>query len=268
MPEERQPTRYARLMVHIFEAAYNEGDTTVPFTRPDLEAAAEALGIDLPKNLGDIIYTMRYRVPMPPAIVAKVPEGKHWVIRGVGRAKYEFAAVSLTHVVPTSGLVVTKVPDATPEILLANRLGDEQALLAIVRYNRLVDLFLGITAYSLQNHLRTTTREIGQVEIDELYVGLDRNGAQYVVPVQAKGGSDQIGIVQAEQDLAVCADKFPKLVPRPVAAQFMADDVIALFELTVQDDEIRIVAEKHYKLVARDQISDADLVTYRQASAT
>src|SRR5271157_4057421 len=33
---------------------------------------------------------------------------------------------------------------------------DEQALLAKVRYTRLIDTFLGITAYSLQNHLRTT----------------------------------------------------------------------------------------------------------------
>lgn len=268
MPGKREPTRYARLLVHVFEAAYNDGDTRVPFTRPDLESAAADLGMSLPKNLGDVIYNMRYRVEIPEPITAKAPPAKHWVIRGAGRARYEFAAVSLTHVVPTAGLVVTKVPDATPEILLANRLGDEQALLAIVRYNRLIDLFLGITAYSLQNHLRTTTPEIGQVEIDELYVGLDRNGAQYVVPVQAKGGRDQIGIVQTEQDIAVCAEKFPKLIRRPVAAQFMTDNVIALFELAVQDDEIKILAEKHYRLVSRDQISETDLATYRQASQT
>lgn len=253
-------------MSHVFASKYSEGDTRVAFARTDLEDAAETLGIKLPKNLGDVVYTVRYRASMPADVVAKVPSGKHWVLRGKGRGKYEFAAVSLTHVVPTPGLTVTKVPDATPEILLKNRLGDEQALLAIMRYNRLIDIFLGITAYSLQNHLRTTASDIGQVEIDELYVGLDRNGAQYVVPVQAKGGDDHIGIVQAEQDLAVCVDKFSNLVARPVAAQFMADDVIALFELTVQDDEIRIVAEKHYKLVSRDKIDDVDLAAYRKVS--
>src|SRR5687768_9616053 len=112
--------RYIQLMCHIFEANYTEGAAKVPFERTDLESAAESLGIDLPKNLGDVLYSLRYRVPVPASIAAKAPAGKQWVIRGVGRSKYEFAAVTLTHVVPTQGLIVTKVPDATPEILLAN----------------------------------------------------------------------------------------------------------------------------------------------------
>ena len=55
-------------------------------------------------------------------------------------------------------------------------MSDEQALLAKIRYNRLLDVFLGISAYSLQNHLRTTVLHIGQIEIDELYIGLDKHG--------------------------------------------------------------------------------------------
>lgn len=51
-------------------------------------------------------------------------------------------------------------------------MSDEQALLAKVRYSRLVDIFLGIAAYSLQNHLRTSVVGIGQIEMDELYVGI------------------------------------------------------------------------------------------------
>ena len=91
---------------------------------------------------------------------------------------------------------VIKIPDATPEIISAYALNDEQALLAKVRYNRLIDLFLGITANSLQNHMRTTVKGIGQIEIDEVYVALDRRGIQYVIPVQAKGGKDQLSVVQ------------------------------------------------------------------------
>lgn len=264
---ERPPNRYARLLSHVFNANYQEGATRVPFTRSDLVSASQELGVPLPKNLGDAIYAQRYRARIPPSIASRAPYGKRWVIRGTGRSRYEFAAVTFDHVVPNNALVVIKVPDATPELLMANRLGDEQALLAIVRYNRLVDLFLGITAYSMQNHLRTTVAGIGQVEVDELYVGVDRNGGQYIIPVQAKGGRDQIGVVQTEQDLAMCAAKFPKLVARPVAAQFMVDDVIALFELTLQGDDVAIVDEKHYKLVPRDQISDTDLASYRQRSS-
>ena len=76
---------------------------------------------------------------------------------------------------------------------------------------------------------------MGQVETDELYVGVDKKGIHYVFPVQAKGGTDKLSIVQIEQDFAVCARKFPTLLCRPVAAQFMPDGVIALFGPAVHE---------------------------------
>jgi hypothetical protein len=158
--------------------------------------------------------------------------------------------------------VTIKVPDATPEIVVGYSLSDEQALLAKVRYNRLIDIFLGIATYSLQNHLRTTVGKIGQIEIDEVYVGVDRQGRQYVVPVQAKGGADQISVVQTRQDIACCAVKFPKAICRPVSAQFVKGDLIALFELTSEENEIRVVDEKHYRLVPAAEISEGDLAAY------
>ena len=45
-----------------------------------------------------------------------------------------------------------KIPDATPGIVQKYALADEQALLAKLRYNRLLDIFTGVTCYSLQNH--------------------------------------------------------------------------------------------------------------------
>jgi hypothetical protein len=144
--------------------------------------------------------------------------------------------------------------DSTPEIIRAYALDDEQALLAIVRYNRLIDTFLGLTSYSLQNHLRTTVKSIGQIEIDELYIGLDRHGAHYVIPVQAKGGKDQIGVVQIGQDLAYASEKFPGIRCRAIAAQFMEDSTVALFELTIEDNEVKVVQERHYKLVPASEL--------------
>lgn len=107
-------------------------------------------------------------------------------------------------------------------------------------------------------------RDIGQVETDEIYVGVDRNGAHYVFPIQAKGGADKLGRVQIEQDLALCREKFPLLICRPIAAQFISGDFIALFELEEQDEEIRIASEKHYRLVPWQALSDEDIATYRQ----
>ena len=122
-------------------------------------------------------------------------------------------------------------------------------------YNRLVDIFTGITCYSLQNHLRTSVPDIGQVETDELYVGVDRKGRQYVLPVQAKGGRDELNVVQIEQDTALCESKFPDLICLPVAAQFMRDRVIALFSFEKIDGEVKVLTERHYKLVEPNEIS-------------
>jgi hypothetical protein len=159
--------------------------------------------------------------------------------------------------------VCVAIPDATPELIRAYALDDEQALLAIVRCNRLIDTFLGLTTYSLQNHLRTTVKSIGQIEIDELYIGLDKHGCHYVIPVQAKGGKDQIGIVQTTQDIRFVEQKFPGMRCRAIAAQFMKDAVVALFELTLQGQEIKVVEERHYQRVPADQIDPAAIRSYR-----
>ncbi|HMP79855.1 MAG TPA: hypothetical protein PKD54_10415 [Pirellulaceae bacterium] len=152
---------------------------------------------------------------------------------------------------------------ATPGIIDRYATSDEQALLAKVRYNRLLDVFTGVTCYSLQNHLRTTAIGIGQVEVDEIYVGVDKHGAHYVFPVQAKGGRDQIGIVQAEQDIAVCQERFAALICRAIATQFISPTDIAMFELGIQDDQIVVHAERHDRLVQTAELSHDELAAYR-----
>lgn len=254
--------RYLQLVEEIFIGRYKKGQTEVPFEREDLELAAKKLKIKLPKNLGDVIYALRYRIALPAAIVRTQPEGKEWIIEGMGRAKYRFKLAKINRILPNRNLLEIKIPDATPEIISSYSLSDEQALLAKVRYNRLLDIFLGIASYSLQNHLRTSVKELGQVEIDEIYVGVDRHGCQYVIPVQAKGGKDQLSAVQTRQDLRCCAEKFPGLVCRTVSAQFLADNLIAVFELVLDRDQIKIVDEKHYRLVPAAQISGEDLQSY------
>jgi hypothetical protein len=257
--------RYESLISDIFLSGYSKGKVVVPFSRVQLIGTASKLGISVPKNLGDILYSFRYRNPLPASIVQTQPKGMEWVIEGSGRAEYEFRLVPINRIAPNENLVTIKIPDATPEIVASNSLSDEQALLAKVRYNRLIDIFLGVTAYSLQNHLRTTVKGVGQIEIDEVYLGIDRSGCQYIIPVQAKGGSDQLSAVQSKQDIACCSEKFPNLVCRAISAQFISDSRIAMFELQLDADGlVRIAEERHYRLVSADQISEADRITYRQ----
>ena len=109
-----------------------------------MKDAAQELGIALPDNLGDVIYAQRFRTPMPDKILATQPEGREWIIELAGRARYRFRLAKENRIVPNPNLAVIRIPDSTPEIIAAYALDDEQALLAIVRYNRLIDTFLGL----------------------------------------------------------------------------------------------------------------------------
>ena len=258
------PNRYQALIEKMFFDHYTPGSHEVVFHRDELEPAAKKLKIKLPKNLGDIPYSVRYRTAMPAKVVATQPHDNEWVIEGIGRSQYAFRLAKVSRFAPNPNLVTIKIPEATPEIISAYALTDEQALLAKVRYNRLIDIFLGIAAYSLQSHLRTSVKGIGQIEIDEVYVGVDRAGRQFIVPVQAKGGSDKLSPVQTKQDIAYCAEKFPGLICRAISAQFIESDLIALLELTLENGIIKLVDEDHYRQVSADQISPEDLARYRQ----
>lgn len=263
MAKAPKTNRYKVLIEHIFFNHWSEGVTSFEFARDEIETVAASLLMKLPKNLGDVLYALRFRIGYPQKIIGTQPDGLEWIIEGAGRARYRFRLVRAIRILPNPNLVTTSVPDATPEIIRAYALDDEQALLAIVRYNRLIDTFLGITTYSLQNHLRTTVKGIGQIEIDELYVGLDKYGCHYVIPVQAKGGKDQIGVVQTTQDVKFVEQRFDGRKCRAVSAQFMDGGVVALFELALQDDEVRVIDERHYRLVPASELDRDAIRSYR-----
>ena len=241
--------RYQALIEKVFFDHYEEGLEKFEFVRDELLHGASVLGFDRVSNVGDIPYSFRYRRKFPKSILDTQPKEGEWIIEGAGKGRYRFRLVKQSRLEPRVDHAVIGIPDATPELIRAYSLNDEQALLAIVRYNRLIDIFLGLTTYSLQNHLRTTVENLGQIEIDELYIGLDKSGGCFVIPVQAKGRSDFISVVQTIQDVRFCDQKFPELQCRAVAMQTLDDQRIALIELTMSDGDIKVVEERHYRLV-------------------
>ncbi|WP_420609172.1 endonuclease [Candidatus Poriferisodalis sp.] len=264
-----------RIVGKIFAEKFQPGLDEVPFTRDEIIAAAADLGEKRPKNVGDVVYSLKYRTPLPASILEAAPSGLDWAIFPGGNAVYVLRLVPVNVIEPRQGLTMVKIPDATPGVISMYSMSDEQALLARVRYNRLLDVFTGLTCYPLQSHLRTTIEiddvisgepSSSQVETDELYVGVDTHGAHFVLPVQAKGGTDVLSVIQIWQDFRVAEQKFTELQPRPIAAQFMQDDDIALFEFAERDGEITIARERHYRLVDADQLSPDDLQSYRAAS--
>ena len=256
--------KYEQIIEWIFQQNYEPNRARLSFSREQLVGASEALGFERIKNLGDIPYSFRFRRFLPNSIQKTAPEGSEWIIVGAGIGMYQFRLAAPGKIQPTSHIKSIKVPDATPEIVRHYAPGtDEQALLTRARYNRLIDIFTGITCYSIQNHLRTTVDGIGQVEVDEIYVGINKRGTHFVLPCQAKSPGDRFGIVQVIQDIELCQARYPNAICKPIALQFTNENGLAILELAViEEDELlklNIVEEKHYELVPRTQISDVEL---------
>lgn len=274
---ERKQSVYSSIILDIFESHFKTkrvfqsvikpGEEFV-FDRREILTSAERLKVNAPRNLGDLIYSFRYRRPLPQPILDTQPSGFGWMILGAGDGRYRFRLARLISIEPSTDKMRRKIPDNTPEIISQYSLNDEQAVLARIRYNRLIDIFLGITAFPLQSHLRTKIMNYGQIEIDELYVGIDSYGVQYIIPVQAKARTDTIGVIQTIQDTIYCQshELFKLCTTRPIAAQSIDAKSIALFELNYDGNDVSILREHHYELVKSSEITERDMASYRAES--
>lgn len=238
---------YDQVIIRVFErlhAGYEDADR-LPFTKSGIERAVSELGLTI-KNVPDIVYTYRAgRSPLPQAILAH----GNWAIEGAGKGKYAFVKLARSPYVdiPTD-VEITHILDATPQIVLKYQGTDEQGLLARIRYNRLIDTFTALTTYHIQGHFRTTVSDIGQVEIDDLYIGIDTDGHGFVLPVEAKSESpkDQLGVVQITQMVKFAKQYFPDLIVRPIGVKMMSDGSYMFLEFNASDDS-NLVATKRYK---------------------
>jgi len=161
-------------------------------------------------------------------------------------------------IIPNPHLSVINVLGSVPGMIGRYAQSEEQLLLGILRHNRLIDIFTGSMCYSLESPARTFMPGIGEVETSEICLGISMTGKQFVFPIQARGPKDPIGTIQVEQDLAVCASKFPTLICRPIGAQLVEDDLIALFEFILSDREVSIKDERHYRLVRDEDLYDEE----------
>ena len=63
-----EKNRYSSIIKRIFQSKYKSGMREVEFKRSEFDMFAKGLNIVLPLNLGDIVYSFRYRVSLPESI--------------------------------------------------------------------------------------------------------------------------------------------------------------------------------------------------------
>jgi len=252
-----QSTDYDNVILEVFQRNYREGATYLKFRKDELGEVCNKHGITI-RNIPDIIYTYRSRRKLPAEILDK----GHWAIEPAGRGAYAFRLLSNPPYfeIPFSDYAPVDIYNAIPEVVEGLLRQDEQSLLTRILYNRLVDIFTGLTCFHIQNHYRSFVKGVGEVELDALYVGVDKTGTLFVLPIEAKSQaeSEMIGRIQVSQMAKLVHQDFPELKHRILAAKALADGTIALVEFNDQEDPdaLRIVSVCRFRLIRRGATGD------------
>lgn len=254
-PKDREATLqslYDTVVLEVFERHYREGTSYIRFAKDELAEACRKHGITI-RNIPDIIYTYRARRTLPPKILAR----GYWAIEAAGRGRYAFRLLSNpphfdTHFMEYAPI---KIYNAIPEVVEGLLRDDEQSLLTRVLYNRLVDIFTGLTCFHIQNHYRSFVSRMGEVELDALYVGVDRAGMLYILPIEAKSRAEteRIGRIQIAQMVGLVRQDFPDLQPRILAIKDLPDGTIGIAEFSADTDpdKLGMISECRFQLVRR-----------------
>jgi hypothetical protein len=258
-PKRREATQshgqssrvYVPILREIVLRKYEPGIQRIEFTKQDVEQVAADLGLKL-GNAADVVYRMRSRTRLPDDIL----DLGFTVLRGIGRGRYalEVGGEALVHLPEHE---IFDHNDQTPlpvrRLLPEDLAGlDEQGLLTMVGYCKLLDHFTGLTVLRLRSHVRKSVPEIGQAELDEIDVGvaLRDDEVPVVFPIEAKAADEVINRVQIATAVAYCQTYFPGHEIRPLVVKLTYDGVIHFLEFraTTSLAGLRVIASHGYRL--------------------
>lgn len=255
-------TKYERIAVYLFRRL-TTGLTpaTFPnelhFQSADVVAAMQAAERDgaidgAQANPPDIKYTFDARRNLPAEIEQLGP--MTWL--GTKKGNYKLLRTKRRNLLPLPSTdfpapPIEPVADQTPPFI-AKLLGrDEQATFTRVRNAGLINVALGMQAWPIQGHHRTSL-SFGQIEVDEVQAGLDR-GAAVIIPISGKGGADMLSWSQARALNTYGKEKAPVggMSVRSIGLWRDRADTVWVVEFSpeVEIDDIRIVGQRRFRFV-------------------
>jgi hypothetical protein len=242
---------YVPILLKIFRKSYVDGAIAVTFTLDDVRNAAIELGITI-RNPADLVYRMRSRTVLPKEIL----DLGFYVLRQSGRGRYVLEKASTTIIElpdnqPQGTLDLTPLPVRR---LLPEKVAefDEQALLTVVGYCKILDHFTGLTNFRLRSHVRKSVPGIGQAELDEISVAVvyREDETPVIIPVEAKAVADAINRVQINTMVAFCRHYFPGNELRPIAIKVDYDSIVHIveFNATTRAADLEVVRSGAYSI--------------------
>ena len=242
---------YVPILRELVRRFREPGAQRVEFTVRDMRRVADDLGIEI-GNAPDLVYRMRARTRLPDDIL----DMGFTILRGVGRGRYalEVGGEAVVHlpeheVLDHNDQTPLPVRRLLPENLVEL---DEQGLLTMVSYCRLLDHFTGLTVYRLRSHVRKSVPDVGQAELDEIDVGVAMrdDDVPVVFPIEAKAADEVINRVQIATAVGYCKTYFPGHEIRPVVVKLTYDGILHFLEFraTTALAGLRVVNSCGYRL--------------------
>lgn len=222
---------YVPILRELVRRFREPGSQRVEFTVRDVRQVADDLGIEI-GNAPDLVYRMRARTRLPDDIL----DMGFTILRGVGRGRYalEVGGEAVVHlpeheILDHNDQTPLPVRRLLPESLVDL---DEQGLLTMVSYCKLLDHFTGLTVYRLRSHVRKSVPNVGQAELDEIDVGVAMrdDDIPVVFPIEAKAADEVINRVQVATAVAYCQTYFPGHQIRPIVIKLTYDGVMHFLE--------------------------------------
>jgi hypothetical protein len=242
---------YVPILMNIFNQKFSAGMESVEFTLDDIRQSALELGITV-RNPADLVYRMRSRTILPKEIL----DQGFFILRQMGRGRYALEKAETT-IIDLPDNPVQGTLDLTPlpvRRLLPEKIAgfDEQALLTVVGYCKILDHFTGLTNFRLRSHVRKSVPGIGQAELDEVNVAiaLADDEQPVIVPIEAKAVADAVNRVQICAMVSFCGHYFPQNDLRPVAVKVDYDSVVHVLEFnaTVHAADLRVIRSAAYDI--------------------
>jgi hypothetical protein len=127
---------------------------------------------------------------------------------------------------------------------------DEQAILTVASFCKVLDHFTGMTIYRLRSHVRKSVPGVGQAELDAIDVGIARSDDDIpvVFPIEAKALADALNRVQIFNMVQYAEYYYPELAVRPLAIKVDEASVLHVMEFNVpkKTSDLKIVRAASY----------------------
>ena len=242
--KDKGSSLYGPIMLWVFKNSKKDPKTgAILFSQDDLRRAANKMGLEV-RNFPDLTYNLRSRAKLP----RKILDAGFTTIAIRGRGKYALVTEKDKVEVPDGTKIIEISTDPIPIAIRDILRTDEQSILSAMRYLDIVTDFIGAKCYHLQGHLRTSGALGQQVEADDVWVADFGKGKRTILPIEAKGPRERLGLHQMMSTVDAVLAKIPHFPVVPLGAQLEETGLLLLisFVYKVADGVIAEIAPSKF----------------------